>query len=115
MILPYVSGNSQVFKLQTKLMEQGVSHDSVVEANLSMVRMGFAGQIFFCQSGVQIKTVLKKGDGESLPKTAEQRGLIFSEGPGYYNVQGVRVSANGRIFIEATENTVVKKISSALW
>lgn len=71
----------------------------------------------FCPSSTRITRVIAKGDGGPIPLNLDVvivglekvRGRKLPDGPGYYNIKGVTVSANGRCEIRCSRKTRFEK------
>jgi hypothetical protein len=116
-----VTPTSQVEKLKLRMSEKGVTHAEELRADISRVRVeeGVAAlqqisanapevaPIFFCNiDELNIRKVLKKGDGGTVPDQAVVHGLKV-ETSGRFDLINARISSNGTINIVVDEETTV--------
>lgn len=108
-----VRKDSQFNVLEARMKEQGLTHGETVRADVSNVRIGSnpfgdSGErdtLFFCDMGsIDIRKIVKAGDGGELPEKAFVKGLIV-ESEGYYDLQDVVIRSNGVNTIEVDENS----------
>ena len=74
----------------------------------------------FCPSATRVTRVIAKGDGNPIPRDLEVviigleqiKARKLPNGPGYYNIKGVTVSANGRCEIRCSRRTRFERARS---
>ncbi len=121
-----VTPTSQVEKLKLRMSEKGVTHAEELRADIRGVRVGEgvyaesvaalqqnsanapeAAPIFFCNiDELNIRKILKKGDGGSVPDQAVVHGLKV-EASGRFDLINARIFSNGAITIVVDEETTV--------
>ncbi|MDE3059186.1 MAG: hypothetical protein KGJ59_14660 [Bacteroidota bacterium] len=121
-----VTPTSQVEKLKLHMSEKGVTHAEEIRADIPGVRIGegvyaegvtalqkIAGKapesapIFFCNiAELNIRKILKKGDGGAIPDQAVIRGLNV-ETAGRFDLINARIFSNGSINVIVDEETAV--------
>ena len=90
--------------------------DNVVIPNMVPRERGAAAifaQTKFCPSFTRVTRVIAKGDGSPIPPDLQVvivglekvKARKLPDGPGYYNITGVTVSANGRCEIRCSRKT----------
>ncbi|MBI2428889.1 MAG: hypothetical protein HYV29_08865 [Ignavibacteriales bacterium] len=126
-----VTPTSQVEKLKIRMGEKGISHAGELRVDIPGVKVGdttypervtvfskIAGTaqrefpVFFCNiSELNIRKILKDGDGGVLPDEAVVHGLRV-ENPGRFNLVNARIFSNGAINIVVDEETTIVPLIS---
>lgn len=121
-----VTPTSQVEKLKLRMSEKGVTHAEELRADIPGVRIGEGvyaenvaafqqlhakapevAPIFFCNiAELNIRKILKKGDGGAVPDQAVVRGLNV-ETSGRFDLINAKIYSNGAINVVVDEETTV--------
>lgn len=106
-----VSKQSQSHKLKERLQGAGMTHGESARVHLSGVEIKKnkeGPRVYFCRVGpVQVVEQMEEGDGKALPEEAELDGLAFPD-EGLHRLENVIVRTNGRMRVEADEQTTVR-------
>ncbi len=121
-----VTPTSQVEKLKMRMSEKGITHAGEMRVDIPGVSVGEAvyaegttalekisgrapkmAPVFFCNiSEINIRKIVKDGDGRPVPNEASVYGLKV-ERPGRFNLINARIYSNGQINVVVDEETMV--------
>lgn len=108
--------SGQPYKLQNAMIEQKLTHDETVLADIPGVRINDESGVpvmYFCGiEGVKVKKQISPGDGQRIPEEVVLESVTINKGfkPGRYNLKNVKLYSNGQIQIIATAGTKFERV-----
>lgn len=108
--------SGQPYKLQHAMVQQRLTHDQTVLADIKGVRITNESNVpvmYFCpMSGIEIHKQISPGDGKMIPEQVALEGITIKKGfkSGIYDLKSVKLYSNGKIQVIATAGTKLERV-----